>query len=492
MIPIVNNHVVRKNMARLFVLIGASLFAVGHTVVAQTRFAVRDSVPDMSKYKRIEECLVGFQRTLQTENSKLPFWPDTVELVGKEVFGSLPDPARDFAARCLAKFDIDSPNLDMYLAWISLYLVENNDSAAHSIAKRKLAELSWATSDSAKVLGKELSMVVATYRSARPYRADLIRSLLQPYTEGSLQPSYLEHLTDLYLARAGVEYDVGDSAAGKAWAEKVVSAIETASLAGSTDEFLSRSAPEVLANARELLANNDLLDSLDVSGKAYAAFRRSLWKDVNVYSPKVDTMRMIGQIAKPLRGDFVYTRSGQVASNSQTFPKDGKVSLIVFLYGGCRWGTPILTGEVRQTHAANCLATYTLLKRISRQYPELEITIASRTMGFIGMQAPLTPEVEAEMLKSWWLDKHQLPASLVITNTDYFRLPGLDGRRIDNADENTINYVFLEGEREHTDIGNQMFYLVDTDGSILQAGRMNTASERRIKQMLDIITKRAK
>lgn len=501
MIPLVKIPDTRKKLGRLFVLICITLYAVGQTVGAQTRFASRDTTPDISKYGLIEECIAGFHRVLRAEEIKLPDWRDTIELVGGEEFKPIPGAAQNFSSRCLAKFNPDSVNLDMYLLWIRLYLGAGNDDAAQLTAKRKLASLSWEKQDSSIFLGQAIDSILNEYSRARPYRADLVRSLLDSYLEGPSSPSSLEQIVNLYFSKVRYELFSGDTVAGKLWAHKILSLIDSFPRSEKDSEFVTKHAPASIASAMEIIEGDALLDSLRVSGQAYAQLRRSFWKDVTTGSAANDYIRMVGEKAMPLVGEFKYAKNGNssgsavstgVSSSGTSYPTAGKVSLIVFLYGGCRVETPIVAGKARDQYNSVCFDSYSVLRRLAEEYPDVEMTIVSRTMGYLGQLNPLSPENEASMLRWWWLENHKLPASLIITNTEYFRLPGLDRRRIDSPDENMLNYSYLASQRRNRVIENKTFYLVDSDGTILESGTLDVRSEQKLKPILDIITKRLK
>lgn len=493
---------IRANLGRLFVLIGITLYAVGQAVGAQTRFTVPDTAPDLSKYETIEDCASGLSRVVYGEKIKLPYWADTVELVGGEEVQELPAVAKDFSLRCVAKFNPDSANLDMYHLWIRAYLAAGNDNAAQIVANRKLVASSWETQDSSQLFERAIDVILGEYTRARPYRIELVRSLLDTYLEGEKSPTGVSHLVNLYSSKVHYELSVGDSTTARAWAQKVLDLIDTFPRSQQNADFFRLHAASAIATAREVGESKSLLDSLRVSGEAYAALRRFFWKDVTSGDAN-DYVKMIGEKAKPLVGDFVYSRDGSPINTSSfpaesasfsagVFPATGKVSMVVFLYGGCRAESPSDGGQSRSAFNESCLDSYTVLHRIARRYPDVEITIVSRTLGYVGDLGPLSPAEEAEKLRWWWLDHHKLPASLVIAETGYFNMPGLDRRRLDNPDENATNYTFLANQRRTGDISNRTIYLIDSDGAILAAETLNVTAEKRLKPILDIITNRNK
>lgn len=504
MIRFVNFQNIRQNLIRLLVIVGITLCTIGQTAGAQTRFAKRDTVPDVSKYVTMEDCMIALGRITKSEELKLPYWPDTIELVGGEELKPLPVAAQDFTARCIAKFNPDSVDLDSYIYWIRLYLSAGNDKTAQLIAKRIIDLSSWDSQDSSKLLSRTIGNVLSEYTKALPRRTELARSLIDFYLEGANQPISLEHRVGLYFSKASQELANGDTATARVWANKILSIIDSSANSARDSVFMKKQASSSIAAARDIIERDVLMDSLRVSGQAYATLKRSIWKDIPD-GPAKEHINMIGEKARPLVGEFIYSRNGERlngpvslagASSPSTvsYPTSGKVSLVVFLYGGCREESPSIgnPGKERDSYRTMCLDGYTILHRIAKRYPELDITIVTKTLGYLGWVGPLTPEDEADSLRWLWLENHKLPARLVVANTENFRLPGLDRRRIDHPNENSANYSYLMHQRRGGELRNKTVYLIDSDGTILETGGLSTGLEKSLKPILDIITKRAK
>ncbi len=502
MIRFFKSQYIGRNLNLLVVITVLTLCTDMQTAYAQTRFAVRDTTPDVSKYVSMEDCLAGLERIKEYEVRKLPYWIDTVELVGGGELSPVAAKAKDFSARCLAKFNPDSVDLDNYMLWMRMYLSAGNDKAAELIAKRKLDESSWESSDSSKLLSRVIGGVVGEYRNAIPKRSQLGRAIIDFYLEDPNRPTSLEHIVNLYVSKTVQELDRGDTAAGKLWAHKVLAVIDSSAKLGRDSAFIKKSGSVFIAQARELIENDVLLDSLRVSGEAYAMLKHSIWKDTP-NEVRESHINMIGEKARPLKGEFMYSRSGERLNNSikltgtselsvASYPSIGKVSLVVFLYGGCRDEAPSTsTPKERNSHRTMCLDSYTIMRRIAKRYPEVDMTIVTKTMGYLGEIGPLAPENEADSLRSLWLDRHKLPARLLVENTEYFRLPGLDGRRVDHSYENSMNYSSLSPNKSG-ELPNKSVYLIDSDGTILLSGSLHLSFEKQAKEILDVITKRDK
>jgi hypothetical protein len=71
---------------------------------------------------------------------------------------------------------------------------------------------------------------------------------------------------------------------------------------------------------------------------------------------------------------------------------------------------------------------------------------------------------EADKLGAWWLDYHRIPATLVVEETEFWRLPGYDQRRIDQLSANAKALTFGDESKVYSNLA----VLVDGKGRILK------------------------
>jgi len=86
---------------------------------------------------------------------------------------------------------------------------------------------------------------------------------------------------------------------------------------------------------------------------------------------------------------------------------------------------------------------HAMLRRLHAKFgDDLNITIMTRTYGFMGGSAPLSVAQEVDSIRHYYLDVHKLPVTVAVVETQFDRLP--DGRRIDRAmpAEQTMLYQF--------------------------------------------------
>jgi hypothetical protein len=230
----------------------------------------------------------------------------------------------------------------------------------------------------------------------------------------------------------------------------------------------------------DYLSTRQQFDSLRTSTTAYAKVVRANWAFANHES--VRTIQFpVGSRALPLQSMFFFpqiteTRSAGApgpAAGGSTFtrPTPGAISLIVFL-------------DRCDALVLQCLETYATIKRIASQYPELEVTLSAQTYGYFFDQKPPVPQEEANLYQKWWLEFHALPATLTVTETPFWRISDPDRRRIDELIDNRKNYSFGTWV-----VRPQMGVLVDGDGTIVYTNTVGRMTERRFRELIQILIK---
>jgi hypothetical protein len=159
------------------------------------------------------------------------------------------------------------------------------------------------------------------------------------------------------------------------------------------------------------------------------------------------------------------------------------VSLVLFL-DHTRCGITA-TAIVRDAcDSANNWGAYAALHRFAQRFPELEITIVGRTLGFASVMAPPPPAAEADTLRDWLFVKHALPGALAVTATDFWRLPEPDRRRVDREVPNIAHYSF----GRTWNVGSGSAFLVDRKGTIVDIGDVGIRSvEGRLTRLIEAL-----
>jgi hypothetical protein len=491
MIPL---HIQRATLCkghRWFASIILLVCAVAPSLNAQTRFAPRDTAPHVERYQSPEECVVAAERVTSQLRMALPFWPDSMPFTRSELLDSVPEPVVTVVRRCIQKFNPDSVNILDYDLWMRLYLMIGKDNIASSLAQRRLAMVEWDAKDSLNDRNTVLLTIIERYGLAKPIRLSLLKGV-KSYYEGKNRPAKVEQLLTGYNVLFQYHKNANDSVTARSLANDIVAVSQQMTDADKSTSFYIRRGQSIVANALDFLSHAALLDSLRKSPVAYVAAKQANWNKAGG-SQGSSMPTAIGKKASPLIGEFVFSPNGEplAASSPIVRPTPGKVSIVVFLYGGCRAESPVSPGaKTRPSFSAQCQDTYAVMHRLAREFPEVEMTIASKTLGYVGDTRPLTPAEEADVMKSWWLGYHKLPATLVVANTEFFRIEGYDRRRIDLPVENTTNYLF--GHERTPEVENKQAFLIDVDGTILAAGSLIPKTEKEFREILKIITKRPK
>jgi hypothetical protein len=441
-----------------------SLFfiAAARPIGAQTRFAWPSDTGDVTRYATVEECLSATARVRTSVEGWATVWADTLQLTPERAKAPLAAAIVETARRCSARLPAaDTAPVTDFAPLMQLYLLAGRDADAETIMRRRLARIAptalrerIAVLDSAvqgylsTTFGSQLRFQSQMY--ANPVRLPAAESLL---VEVGRLPDTLHTVKDRllpvfnFLRAAKV---AGDTARIQ-WASQQYLNLDTR-LSGvdRRSEFYAGIGAPLAYLALAAQQEAAQLDSLRHSTAAYVAFQRAAWAHASGELPEALGFP-IGERAPVIAGDFWFHRD----DSSATRPSKGKVSLVVFLDTKCHM-------------APDCWGPYASMHRLAQRFPALDITVAVRTHGYFSQMAPPTPAGEAEVMREWWQEFHQVPGALAVTNTDFWRLDPPDRRRIDRATPNETHYSF--GRTWQTIPG--MAFLVDKGGTIVGVGML--------------------
>jgi hypothetical protein len=126
---------------------------------------------------------------------------------------------------------------------------------------------------------------------------------------------------------------------------------------------------------------------------------------------------------------------------------------------------------------------YAVLRRIARRFPKLDITLVDQTRGYVGLREPLTPAAEADTVRQWWFERDHLPGTLAIANTEFWRLPAPDSRRVNRDTPNKIHFAF----GRHWPVQPFSGYVIDRAGTIVDATVIDRWQEERLAALLTAV-----
>lgn len=496
-------------MRRTGVLLAcASLVLVGAPARGQTLFEWPDTAVDVSSYATIEECHAAIARVQIAVRDRAILaggvWRDTMPVLPGEDIEPVPDAVRETARSCGQRHSAaDSVDVVDFSLLVPVYLAAGWDDKARTLVRRRLLQASQVGGDAP---GAVLDTVVRIYAgkpvpasliAVKPPRPDLVDEVVQEYLDRV--PDRVRRLNILLerveLAVLGGLVDTARiEQLGPAILALVDSLTEaelgrfTENWAGIVDdrtEVRRRLRARVYRAMERLQDWNALLDSLRVSTQSFAReYRRQVRTMARENQP-------YGEPAPVLVGDVWLGCDGRCESR----PAPGRVSLIVFYYHGePRRGfeghrheqCPGVIASPEEFRLS-CAAPIYVLRRLIDRFPDLDVTLVTRTRGhFAYEKESITVEREAELVRRW-LESFGVRAVIGMTETDHWRLPNHDRRRIEEPTVNEENYSF---DGAPGLMRNWTAVVVDRDGLVVWRGVIDRATEQTFSDVLQVLFER--
>ncbi len=411
---------------------------VGTSAPSQTLFQRPDTTPNYVAYQYPDQCLAAVNRIVSRVDRKDTIWRDTAAYDSMRITLPVPEEAIGVGRLCLSQIDVDSLFVTDYKDIIPTLLLINRDDDVNRIVHKAL--------DNADALKKDSIFLIAqnAYLGARPKRVKLFEQLLA--REDNLYKTSVSAGGELrgYVRLAEAALDLGEMEYASNLVYKIIN--ENAKQFTVDKINYDRIGVYVYKLLLEVI-NDEAMDSLAVSTQSYRRFLDNTWKKLTTtpFPRSKNNQNFIGTILPQIRGDFWYTNlmasNGEGTSialsdnpskiSPQVRPVVGKVNAILFLPGGCHSQSPKVLYGRDNGSGRGCWSTISLIKRLKNRFPEMEITVVSKTFGSIGNSPPLPPKDEADSLADYFLKFHKIPAIHVIAETGFIRMPGYDKRRID-------------------------------------------------------------
>lgn len=472
--------------------VSLSLLGVKEGLLSQTLFTIPDTAPNYGAYRHMDECIAAVRRTVSEAERQNTLWKDTAEFVQEDLLKGLPEHAVLIGKQCMERVWVDTLSLEHANIWASGLLMADRDVDVALLYRRLLDSVS--DRSDVKSFGGFFNDIWSVYRNARPVRVEALESIyslaLQEIpSDSAYWRLFLEFaLVELYDVVGSHDRAIEHSYNLLAFADENL----LSSIKDPTWRFFIGS--ELFNILQRLSEEDEGGDSLSSSSDAYRAYLKNLWDQVQA----VPFESAVGNTAPVLQGDFwfeskltkVRTVYSSVHDKYRSIPYvetpvEGKLNLIAFFQAGCHNTTrPLLYG--RDNGTPFCWAPLSTIRRIKEMYPDIQVTIVTKTYGNLGDAPPLAPADEADTLAKYFLGFHRIPGTLVVSNTPFFRLAGLDNRRIDAETENDINYT-INGQElsRHGSI-----LLVDEVGKIFHYGDITGAEEAKVKKKIAAVLKR--
>ncbi len=452
--PSAANNIVRLFLTRvlqIYLVFGGMIgYFIPQLARAQTKFDWADSRYDISHYKYIDVCLAVRERVTDSAYARTEQWVDTLHYSEYNKSTPLLESVVAATKRCLAPFPPDRIAASEFTRAQELYLVADMDVEAKAVVDRRIKAIS---QDSVPLLIRALDTTISVYLTAQPMR---LRAALDLYEEferlGSAVP-VLERVKKV-MRIVDMSHKIGDSVnEARGFAKmltlaKSMTDVEWTSIAGEQlcigIRFAIRSQYHDQFS-QALAMSTEKFKTLE--GELFAAL---VGRDNVGGSLGSMAAEGVGTSSQPVFGDYWFP----VKAEGITYPRLGVVTLIF----------PVPSDQDWMTVWSNAA-----INRFKARWPELEIILIGNTHGYFKEIEPPPPEVEAAYVDSVFRQFHNVPAVLAVEKTKYWRMPGLDRRRVDEPTENAKNGRGMVGDnlKRGDRIGSYNMELIDKEGKIV-------------------------
>jgi hypothetical protein len=461
------------------------LSVISITAAAQTRFVKPDTTPDYSRYLHSDECLVAIERIADSLERRKTTWKDTMSYQKQNLLAPYPPEALTAGQRCVEKFSPDSVPLADAKQWATLYLKAGRDTAAVRVYERLIDSLP------VEQRFEAYGQLYQVYEFATPLRYEAILGLYEPM-RSLIHPDSLTQALGLYASFMRVAEKVGDTAQRNRMAHRVITWADSLSPEDRRSPMYINTAQWFVYQALNVAMEETLMDSLRRGTDAYVSQLKANWAKASDGAPFAMRREPYGEMVPPIEAEYWYaprrgngSDKGQSATASYTTidpvvrPVANRANVILMIDRGCHDDTPLLPGPVRKTGYGKCWRMLSVLRRLAHDFPQVEFTLVVQTMGFVGDGRPLTPAQEADTLASYYLDFHDMPATLVVAETPFLRIDRMDRRRVDMPTSNAENFQFGVPARKGGNV-----FLVGRDGKLVDIEAMVPEQEEHFRLLL--------
>lgn len=447
-------------LARILLVVSSlgGALAPAVPVAAQTTFVWPDTTVRLSSYTTIEECLSAVSRTRRASQREdaLAGWRDTLPRNLKERLEPAPAEVTETARRCAARFTEPATDLADFIPLLRLYLAAGRDADATALVDRRLAAVSAKAPRSERTAAADSAVEV--YLLARPVRLEAAEKLL--LTRARERADRIDRIA-IYSKLVSAANSVGDTLRARrvaGWIVAVADSLTKAERESAKFEALGDGAGGdmvVFGAMRELAGPSAMRDSLRQSTAALVALEQNMWAAMTKGKPESIPIP-VGEKAPEITADYWFP--SEAARTPR--PTPGRVSIVQFLEHDLCLSSS-LSGEVSSGICAFRLAA---LHRISKRFPEVEITIVSRTSGSFLYLPPPSAAEEAELIRKWLARYRIRGAVIAVASTPFWKLPSPDSRRVDKPVPIIERYRFAKSFKPEG-----ATLLVDQDGLIITA-----------------------
>lgn len=465
---------IKKFMYFTFLRLVVLICIVSASLSSQTRFLWPDSIEDVTQYTRADECWAATLRLIDSASDRDSILKDTILDSPSDLLEGYDSRIVKVANDCIAKWNSESANLEEFPLFLRLFLVAGRATDVHSLIERKLQETPYGSTAKGDTLHRKLleTILLEWNRYSRPLDIETLARYAHQYVDVQTEDTKAS-IRGLYsLVRAA--FEVGNHQVAKEAYLRISKIIAEAE--DTERDQIGFSILAEVFNSGILLEESGLLDSLKKGTDKYlAAFKKNIEDLGLAYSPHY---LPVGWEAPPIVADawisciqnkptISCSGESQLEHENMLRPVKGKANLIVFINAA--------STHLALFNKAN-FYRFVLLRHLSQQYPDLEITVVQSTNGNFGKLGPLAPEDEAQIFAKELFHDFKVPAVLGVHYTDFWRLDPPDNRRINRDNPNVDSYKFNVDWSPVTASGGGGYFLADRSGIIVATGVMTRDS----------------
>lgn len=377
--------------------------AIGAPAGAQSHFPAPPDHSVFTRYTIPEECLSAVTHSVDSVR-----WLNRRDTLPDDPGEPLPPAAVTTARQCLAQFTVTKVDTVSLRPLRDVAIAANEDSVAAAAVAREYANN---RTLSPEVRGQVLVDAVRANLDAHPARLDAAGKLIKRIDALGPQASVAQlqaHGAMIsYLQREPEQIDriMAETKAYQYVVEHVPPEIRAADTATWT-------------NAEQFMkyAQVAMTELRDGPAAGLAEMKARGWIAGTV----------LGQRAPAISGAYWFNR----ADSTQSLPRPGKVSIVVFVDALC--------GE-------RCMPYQATMRRLARAHPEVEFTLVAQTRGYYRGILTTRAADEAELNHRYLSELRQLPGALAVDSTPFTRFTVPDNRRVEATTRNALAYQLVAG-----------------------------------------------
>ncbi len=455
---------VRKILTAWLILGSVAMLVCPAIGLSQTRLTWPDSRVDVTKYSSLESCLAMAKRVGDSVYAHSDTLTDTLPATTIRIIAvdtRLASAQVKTAVRqCLAHVSLETVPLKYYLLAQELYLIAGQDTNAVDIINRRLSAVP--KIDSAQRTAV-LDTVIQKYVTIAPLQIEAIHSWAKQLASARQFLPWQDQLS-FYFLMVGYSKQFDRDAQVQQYGQELLtiarSLLDTLKLSEDRE-----SVRQMMLFAKRMMLHDVLLDSLRKSTASYANLRAQMAAEVQQIDLKESASLISpGHQAPELNGDFVFPATAR----NDRLPRAGKTSLVIRVLGDQR-------RQIRE------FSRNVVIRRLKRQFPDLDIIVVATTTGAVVPLVPPSPAEEAELFNKMLFDYGKVPVTLVVSSPPFIRVPDPDRRRLNQPSELEERWSWLPY------IGSAV--LIDKAGMIVDAFSMDFY-EKELMELIQVVYER--